>query len=170
MDVDELMKRKDLKQKEKIEALAEAIISGELAIIDLIEVASIVKEPAKAVYMEAFEYATNKKPMIASRELFIFAQNNLRVKSPRLKWESAKVIGNIAHLYSEFLKSAVASLIENTKDEGTVVRWSAAYALTQIFQLSNYSNDEFRILLQNISESEKKNSIKKIYLKALKRR
>ncbi|BBH18913.1 hypothetical protein Back11_02580 [Paenibacillus baekrokdamisoli] len=149
--------------------MADAIISGELAIIDIINVASTAKDPAKATCMEAFEYATNKKPVIANMELFRFAQNNLCAKATRLKWESAKVVGNIAHLYSEHLEETIASLLENTKNDGTVVRWSAAYALTQIFHLPNYSNDDFRTTLQDICEFEEKNSIKKIYLKVLKR-
>ncbi|WP_438314720.1 hypothetical protein [Sporosarcina sp. FA9] len=167
MDLDVLLKRKDLKPKEKTEVMADAIISGELAIVDIIKVASTAKDPAKATCMEAFEYATNKKPEIANMELFMFAQNNIGAKAPRLKWESAKVIGNIAHLYSENLEEAIAGLLENTREEGTVVRWSAAYALTKIFHLSKYSNDDFRRTLQDICESEEKNSIKKIYLKVL---
>ncbi|MNJ70251.1 hypothetical protein D3C77_666940 [compost metagenome] len=119
--------------------------------------------------MEALEYATNENPETGSEELFRFAQYNLNAKVPRLKWESAKVIGNIAHRYAEDLESVITSLIENTKDNGTVVRWSAAYALTQIYILPNYSNDDFRDKLVDICQAEEKASIKKIYLKVLKK-
>lgn len=167
MNLNELLKNKELKPKEKTVQIADAILNGDLAIEDVIEFASSSKDPAKATCMEAFEYATNKKPEIANMELFRFAEYNLNSKAPRLKWESAKVIGNIAHLFSEGLEAAIASLLENSKHDGTVVRWSAAYALTQIFLLSPYSKDHFRGLLQDIYDSEEKNSIKKIYIKVL---
>lgn len=168
MDLAELLNRKGLKPKQKTETIADAILSGTLTISDVIVAADTFKDPAKATLMEAFEYATNKKPEIATIDLFMFAENNLNAKAPRLKWESAKVIGNIAHLFSENLELAIASLLENSKDDGTVVRWSVAYALSSIFRLPNYANDDFRRQLETICESEEKNSIKKIYLKALK--
>lgn len=167
MNLDELLKSKDLKPKEKTVMIANAVLNGDFAIKDIIDVASSSKDPAKATCMEAFEYATNKNPEIANMDLFMFAQNNLNAKATRLKWESAKVVGNIAHLFSTNLEVAITSLLENSKHDGTVVRWSVAFALTQIFQLPQYSNEGFRALLQNIYDSEEKDSIKKIYKKVL---
>ena len=169
MNLNELLKSKDIKPKDKTVMIANAVLDGDLSIKDIIDLTSSFKDPAKATCMEAFEYATNKNPEVANIELFGFAENNLSSKAPRLKWESAKVIGNIAHLYSDSLETAIPSLLENAKDDGTVVRWSAAYALTQIFLLPKYSNDEFRCILQDICESEEKASIKKIYVKVLKK-
>lgn len=168
MNLDELLKNKSLKPKEKTEAIAEVILNGEMTPGDIIFAAVGAKDTVKATYMEAFEYATNKNPEIATMELFSFASEHLSANAPRLKWESAKVIGNIAHLYADHLEPTIASLLENSRDDGTVVRWSAAYALSAIFRLTDYANDDFRSQLVSICETEEKNSIKKIYLKALK--
>ncbi|MBO1915002.1 hypothetical protein J4G37_60520, partial [Microvirga sp. 3-52] len=92
--------------------------------------------------MEVLEAATSEKPGIATPKLLEFAENNLSVQAPRIKWESAKVIGNIAHLFPEQLEIPVKHLLENTSHEGTVVRWSAAYALTKIVSLPKYSNSK----------------------------
>jgi len=168
MDLDELLNGKHLKPKERTEAIAEAFLNGSMTVSDMTSAVVGAKDPVKATLMEAFEYATSKKPEIATMELFSFASNHLSAKAPRLKWESAKVVGNIAHLYPDLLDAPIASLLENTKDNGTVVRWSAAYALSAIIRLNGYANDEFRSKLERICEAEEKNSIKKIYVKALK--
>ncbi len=168
MDVAELLKKKDLKAKEKTELLAEALMSGILAFPDIIQFASTAKEPAKATCMEALEYATSQKPEIATPDVLEFAASHLQAKAPRLKWESAKVIGNIAHLFSAQLDTAVVGLLNNSKDDSTVVRWSSAYALTRIVSLPSYSNDPFQSKLSTNLESEDKDSIKKMYTKALK--
>ncbi|GAA0136970.1 hypothetical protein YSY43_38110 [Paenibacillus sp. YSY-4.3] len=147
--------------------LAKAMLGGELSSVGLILFAQTAKDSIKAACMEALEYATKQDPQAADRALFEFARDNLDAKAPRLKWESAKVIGNIASLYREDLEPAVARLLENAKDEGTVVRWSAAYALTEIYSLPGYSNDNFRDKLAAICATEEKASIKKIYGKCL---
>ncbi|MFD2170512.1 hypothetical protein [Tumebacillus lipolyticus] len=167
MNLNELIKRKDIKPKEKTEALAATILDGELAVLDVIQFANTAKEPLKATCMEAFEYATSNKPEVANSDLFKFATDHLGAKASRLKWESAKVIGNIAHLFAEDLETTIERLLENTQDSGTVVRWSAAYALTQIYSLPKYANDAFRSKLAEICEAEEKASIRKIYLKVL---
>ena len=59
-------------------------------------------------------------------------------------------------------------LLENTEHEGTVVRWSCAYALGEILKLKTKNNTELLPAIKAISEREEKNSIKKIYLAAMK--
>jgi HEAT repeat protein len=89
-------------------------------------------------------------------------------KAPRVKWESAKVIGNSAHLFSDDLEEAIKNLLTNTEDKGTVVRWSAAFALGEIVKIkTNYQIDLIKAI-EVIIDREEKNSIKKIYQKALK--
>lgn len=168
MNIGELLSNKQLKPKEKTQALADAILDGELPIHSVMDFAMNAKPPAVAACMEAFEYATKQSSSAASLDLLHWAQHHLNAKASRLRWESAKVIGNIAHLYPEELELAVESLLVNTKDDSTVVRWSAAYALTQIFGLPPYANDSFRNQLLSIQQSEEKESIRKMYAKALK--
>lgn len=76
------------------------------------------------------------------------------------------MIGNIAMLYPKDLEKSIESLINNTNDKGTVVRWSAAYALSRIVILPEYANSKLYNQMVEICEKEEKNSIKNIYLKA----
>lgn len=98
-----------------------------------------------------------------------FVTQNLTSKAPRIKWEFARTIGNIAHLFPKNLKPAINNLLLNTSHPGTVVRWSAAFALGQIVKLNSSENSYLLPNIREIEEKEEKNSIRKIYLDALKK-
>lgn len=169
MDIAVLLTDKTMKPKEKTERLSEMLSLGQISTKELIEFASKAKDPDKATCIEALEFATKLKPETADSDCLEFVSNQLKSKSPRVKWESAKVIGNIANLFSDNLETATADLLENAKHEGTVVRWSSAYALGEIIK-SNYMEKESLIeIVKSIAENEEKNSIKKIYFAALKK-
>ena len=93
----------------------------------------------------------------------------LTAKAPRVKWESAKVVGNIAHLYPAKLDTAIMHLLANTNHDGTVVRWSAAFALGEILKLKTKHNSSLLSRIEKICDQEEKNSIKKIYQAAIKK-
>jgi hypothetical protein len=93
----------------------------------------------------------------------------LTAKAPRIKWESAKVIGNTANLFITKLDTPIKNLLVNTEHEGTVVRWSAAFALGEILKLKTKHNKQLLPAIEAICKREEKNSIKKIYLDAMKK-
>jgi hypothetical protein len=66
------------------------------------------------------------------------------------------------------VEKTVPKLLINTKDESTVVRWCAAYALSEIIK----SNSNIRCTLvpqiEEIIKNENNNGVKNVYLKALK--
>jgi hypothetical protein len=64
-----------------------------------------------------------------------FVSDSLSDKAPRVQWESAKVIANIAHRYPKKLDNAICNLLANSESSGTVVRWCAALALGEIVKL-----------------------------------
>lgn len=169
MTVDELLKDKARKPKEKTETISNWILDKSLPLDELIAFAEKSKDPAKATCIEAMEYATRKSPDIADESMFSFVTETLTSKAPRIKWESAKVISNTAYLFPSKLETAIYNLLENTKHEGTVVRWSAAFALGEILKLKTKHNSKLLPAITRICEKEEKNSIKKIYLDAIKK-
>ena len=164
-----LLDAKNVKPKEKTEAVSEWILNNATLINEFIGFASVSKDPVKATCMEALEFATKAKPEIASKECLEFATKSLSEKAPRIKWESARVIANIVHLYPDQLDIAVKNLLANSSHDGTVVRWSAALALGQIIILKLPCNKELIPIAESIINREEKNSIRKIYLNALKK-
>jgi len=169
MTIDELLKDKAIKPKEKTEAISKWILDKSLPVDELIAFADKQKDPSKATCIEAMEYATKQSPNIADETVLTFVTNTLTAKAPRIKWESAKVIGNIAHLFPTKLEKSINNLLTNTEHEGTVVRWSAAFALGEILKLKTKYNKDLFPAIEAICVKEEKNSIKKIFLDAIKK-
>ena len=169
MDFQELFNDKSKKPKEKTEVLSKWMMANPKKLNNLIDFALTSKDPVKATCIEAIEFATKSKPEIASINCLNFVSQTLTEKAPRVKWESAKVVGNIAHLYPGKLDETIKNLLVNTEHDGTVVRWSAAFALGQIIKIKTTRNKNLIPAIESICGREKKNSIKKIYLEALKK-
>ena len=166
MDIKELFNNKSTKGIEKVRQLTLAISNNEILIKDIIEICKTLKDSEIAFCMEAIEAVTNSNPEISNIQYLKFASSYIDSKSNSLKRESARLIGNIAMLYPKDLDKPIKSLLNNANDNGTVVRWSAAYALSRIIILPEYANSKLYNQLVEICEKEEKNSIKNIYLKA----
>lgn len=169
MEITELINDKWLKPKLKTETLSKWLLDKKISINELIAFAQTAKDSPKATCIEAIEFATKSKPEIASSNCLNFVTKTLTEKAPRVKWESAKVVGNIAHLYPNNLDEAIKNLLVNSEHEGTVVRWSAAFALGQIIKIKTKINKDLIPAIESICNREEKNSIRKIYLDALKK-
>lgn len=168
MSIEDIFSNNAYKAKDHSKLLSEQLINKQINISDVIAYASIAKDPVKGSCIEAMELATKYDPSLATKTCFDFAIENLQSKAPRIKWESAKVIGNTAMLFEKDLDKAINGLLANTEYSGTVVRWSAAYALGEIVKLNTRRNKELIPSLEAIIQREEKNSIKKIYQQALK--
>lgn len=168
MNVEQLLSDKQLKPKAKTEELSRMLLSKEVSLKELITVAESSKDSNKATCIEALEFATRAEPKIGTKVCLDFVTKTLLEKAPRVKWESAKVIGNIAHLHPDKLDDAIKNLLVNSEFPGTVVRWSAAYALGEIVKLKTKHNKALIPAIEAIIKREEKNSIQKIYRAALK--
>ncbi len=139
------------------------LLENKLSINDLIEVAKSAKGSDMANCVEAIEFATKVKAEIANSVCLEFVSTTLTDKAPRVKWESAKVIGNIAHLFPNKLDEAIKNLLINSEYPQTVIRWSAAFALGEIIQLKTKLNKTLIPAIEAICKREDRDSIKKIY-------
>ncbi len=164
----ELFNDKTVKAKAQTETLSSWLLENKITLAELIAFAENAKDSPKATCVEALEFASKQNPTIVDKKSFQFVTGTLTAKAPRIKWESAKVIGNVAHLFKDKLDEAITNLLTNSEYEGTVVRWSAAFALGEIIKLKTKHNKELIPAIEAICNAEEKNSIKKIYLAALK--
>jgi HEAT repeat protein len=167
--LENMLHDKQVKAKAKVESIAQMLLANTISIKDLLKVAKASKDPEKATCIEAIEFATKSKPAIATSACLAFVAEALTAKAPRVKWESAKVIGNIAPLFPGKLDDAIKNLLINTEYSGTVVRWSAAYALGEILKLKTKRNKDLVPAIEAICKQEQTNSIRKIYLAAMKK-
>lgn len=168
MDTKSFFSDKSLSAKQKTSELSEIIADRPEILPELIHYASEGKDAEKATILEAFEYVSKKNPEIITAEVFDFVRHQLHSKSSRVKWESGKIIGNSISLYPEMVEEITPTLLENTRDESTVVRWSMAYALAEILKLRLSINETLVPKISETMKMEQKNSILKIYQQALK--
>lgn len=168
MVIEEILKDKSLKAKGKVEELSKALLEGKIKMDDVIKAAENAKDSEKGTCIESLEFATRTKPEISTLKCFHFAVKCLADKAPRVKWEAAKVIGNIARLYKTKLDDAIHRLLVNTEDPGTVVRWSAVYALSKILACKTKRNADLIPAIEAIIKREENKAIKKMYLAGLK--
>lgn len=169
MSIQEILSDKTLKPKAKTETISSLLLGKKISIDELITFAAAAKDPAKATCIEALEFVTKQNPDATDKACLAFVSQMLVSKAPRVKWESARVIGNIAHLFPASLDEAINNLLTNSEHPGTVVRWSAAYALGEILKLKTKHNKDLIPAIEAICKREEKNSIRKIYLDALKK-
>lgn len=169
MSIEDLLKDKTKKAKEKVATLSSWILDGSLALDEFLAVAEKQKEADKGTCIEAIEFATRQNSDIADESLFDFVTKSMGESQPRVKWESAKVIGNIAHLFPDKLNKAIKQLLAHTDYDGTVVKWATAFALGEILKLKTKHNKELLPKIIAIFENEEDNAIKKKYLEAIKK-
>src|SRR5690348_6589379 len=103
MNVRELLADDQLKAKAKVETLGRMLLDETLRLDEVLDSARSVSGPQKGTCVEAIELATRSRPELASPECLRFMSDSLLDKAPRVQWESAKVIANVAHLYPKKL-------------------------------------------------------------------
>ena len=169
MTVKELFEDKTKKAKEKVETIAKWLLDGSLSTGELLAFAEKAKDPEKATCIEAIEFATKQNAKIADESVFNYVTKALCENAPRIKWESAKVIGNIVHLFPTRLDQAISNLLTNSENDGTVVRWATAIALGEILKLKTKHNKTLLPAIESICDREQDNGVKKKYLNAIKK-
>lgn len=169
MTLAELLNDKAKKAKDKVKTISQWLLDGPLSTGELIAFAEKAKDPEKATCMEAIEFTTAQNPKIADDVVFAFVTRALMENAPRIKWESAKVVANTAHLFPAKLDNVISNLLINSEYEGTVVRWAAACALGEILKLKTKHNKDLLPAIEAICDREQDNGVKKKYLDAIKK-
>jgi hypothetical protein len=169
MTIEDVFRDKTIKAKAKVATIGEWLVNKELNVDELLVYAEKQKATDKATCIEALEYATKKEAPLADENLLLFVTKALKEEEARIKWESAKVIGNIAHLFPAQLDKPIQNLLLNADNTGTVIRWATAYALAEILKLKTDYNKKLLPKMETLCEKETDNGVKKKYLDALKK-
>jgi len=169
MDIISLLNNKASKSLEKRTEIIEAIKIGVITIQEIQSLKDVLDDKKMAVVFEAMEAVTAKNPGMADMDWLTFARDFITSKSNDLKREASRLVGNIAHLFPDELDTAVQKLLENTNNDGTVIRWSSAYALGKIVSIPKYAKSGLFDVVSALSEQEKDNGIKNQYLSGIKK-
>ena len=156
-----------IKPKEKERQIIDLVQSGAVSKNTLIEFYNKTTDSGRGYCMAVITALTKLDKHFATDILdFIVAQ--LDHKAGRVNWEAAEIIGLSAAAAPEKCAAAIMPLLKNTEAEGTVARWSAAFALTEIALNNPAVREQLVPVFEKIVQSEESNGVKKIYQKALK--
>lgn len=160
------IKKSDKKPKELNAFIAKLILEKKPSADDFTEALSYGDDAERGTCIEALEYATQTNAGIAK----IYLSDVIKClsdKSPRVKWEASRVIGNIAKALPKETEKALDALFKNTTDKGTVVRWSTAFALGEILKHNQTIRTTLLSKINAIVKKEENNGVKNVYVKAL---
>jgi HEAT repeat protein len=156
----------DNKPKMKVTLLANEIKKDESLVDDLVNIFESLSTGEQGHLMESLEYATQEQPETAASQIGFVIQH-LGHPAPRIKWESSRIIANMAFKFPDLTEQAIPDLLKNTEDPGTVVRWSTAFALGEIAKESITAQETLIPIMKDQVEKEKNNGVRNVYRKAL---
>lgn len=166
IEIKEILKLK-LKPKEKVVRFAEELKNGKGSIDELVKYFKDTSDVERGTCLSALAHIVKTNPEFIKNHLdFVFEQIN--DKAPRVKWEAGEIVGHVAGEFPDKVVKAIPKLLKNTMNEGTVVKWSAAYALTEIARGNPRTMKELAPIFEKIVDSESNSGVKNVYLKALK--
>lgn len=163
----ERLRGSELRAKELSSFLSKEIVKDRDLLEGLADDIDLLNDVEKGILLEAIEYATNIDPEVVEPVLEVVFEC-LKCEAPKVKWEAARVVGNVAHLFPDEVSRFVPRLLENTRHRGTVVRWSTAFALGEIIKHDMKTRHGLLPEVEKILKREKNNGVKNVYKKALK--
>jgi hypothetical protein len=155
------------KPKELVTFLTQNIVEDETLFSQLVDLLRTGSDVEKGICADVMKHVTAEKPGIAVPyidDLIGF----INYRAPRVKWGIQESIGNMSKKYPEEVVKAIPNLLINTKDGSTVVRWCAAYALTEIAKNNLRTRAELVPVFNGYVEKEKNNGVRNVYVKTLK--
>lgn len=167
--IDDILNLK-IKPKEKQVKLVESICMGSIPIKECIDFFVAASDVDKGTCADVLKHVSEKKPEILADYIDILIPY-INCQTSRVKWGISETIGNFAHYNSGKVIKAIPYLLKNAvenKENTTVIRWCAAYGLSEITKNNKDSQKNLLPKIKKIAEKEKNNGVKNVYLKAIK--
>lgn len=158
------------KPKEKQRRLVNAVTSKEISAKDFIAFFESASDVDKGTCADVMKHVAAEEPAILAPYVDILVEY-INYKAPRVKWGVPEAIGTMAQRYPEKVEKSIPYLLKNTIESEvntTVVRWCAAYALTEIAKFSPKARQRLVPVFQKKIEEEKNNGVRNVYVKAMK--
>jgi hypothetical protein len=155
-----------MKPKEKLTALVEAVTQKKISASEFIEYFKSASDVEKGTCADAMKHISKGKPEILAPyidELIGYINCDI----PRVKWGVPEAIGNLSQGYPKEVEKAIPKLLINTKDKSTVIRWCAAYGLTEIVKSNSRTRKELMPLFESMVKTENNNGVRNVYVKAI---
>jgi hypothetical protein len=155
------------KPKELVIFLTKSVKEDKTLFAQLVECLKSGSDVEKGTCADVMKNVTKDEPEIATPYINEMIEY-INYKAPRVKWGVPESIGNIAQKFPDKVENAVPKLLINTKDDSTVVRWCAAYALSEIVKSNSKTRSALVPQIEELVKHENNNGVRNVYLKALK--
>ena len=169
MTITEIMNNKSLKRLEKRNSLAEAIINREFNVSIILEACESLPEKNISLLLEAIEEVSRSKEFTLEADYLDLAEKYILSSDNSCKREASRIVGNLANKFPTKLDKAITALFQNTKNDGTVIRWVSAYALSRIIIIPQYAKSPLFEQISDLCAKENESGVKNQYIKALKK-
>lgn len=169
MTITEIMNNKSLKRLEKRNSLAEAIINREFNVSIILEACESFPEKNISLLLEAIEEVSRSKEFTLEADYLDLAEKYILSSDNSCKREASRIVGNLANKFPTKLDKAITALFQNTKNDGTVIRWASAYALSRIIIIPQYAKSPLFEQISDLCAKENESGVKNQYIKALKK-
>ena len=156
------------KSKEKVSLIVEEVRKDKKLFKELMKILETGSDVEKGTCADAMKHITKENPEIALPYIDKII-NYINHKVTRVKWGVPESIGNIAQKFPKEVEKAVPKLLINTKEESTVIRWCAAFGLTEIAKSNTKLQKNLTEKFSDILKKESNNGVKNVYIKALKK-
>jgi hypothetical protein len=164
--IEELMSS-EMKHKDQVALMAEMAKSDEIALAQLFDILRTGSDVQKGTAAEVMKFVSKDNPDSMLPYIDVLVEY-IDYKAPRVKWGCPEAIGNIAQKYPREVEKAIPKLLENLKEKSTVVRWCAAFALTEIAINNKERQSELAGIIRDLIKTEQNNGVRNVYVKALK--
>jgi HEAT repeat protein len=167
--MDEIRKilQSDKKHKARVAEIVELAKDSPAAVKDLIDLLKSGTDVERGTSAEVFKFVSKENPKLVIKHLDTLIEY-IDYKAPRVRWGAPESIGNLASKYPDKVTKAIPKLLGNTEDGSTVVRWCAAFALTEIAKHNSDTHEQLIPIFQDFIEKEQNNGVRNVYVKAMK--
>lgn len=169
MTIKQIIDDKAVKRLEKRNVLVEGIINGNFDFSAVSAACSLLPEKKISLLLEAIEEVSRSKEFVLEEAYLKLSESYILSSDPSCKREASRIVGNLAAAFPENLDHAITALMQNANDDGTVIRWASAYALSRIVIIPQYARGPLFEQISDLYEKEKETGVKNQYSKALKK-
>lgn len=169
MTIKQIIDDKSVKRLEKRNAIVEGIINGSFDFSAVSAACSFLPEKNISLLLEAIEEVSRSKEFALEEDYLNLSERYILSSDPVCKREASRIVGNLAATFPAKLDHAITALLQNAEQDGTVIRWASAYALSRIVILPQYARGPLFEQVSALCEKEQENGVKNQYRKALKK-
>jgi hypothetical protein len=158
-----------IKPKERQDALVKAVCTGAVTAEELVDFFVSASYVHKGSCADAIKHIAERSPELLESHIETLMPY-INHKAPRVKWGVSEAVGSCAARFPGRSARAIPYLLRNAVENEvntTVVRWCAAYGLSEIALHCIKARKELVPEIKKLAQKEKNNGVRNVYLKAL---